>query len=123
MPEPKIYTVDDANALLPHVAPALVELREKYEEAVKIRARVAQLASVNGHSLERDDWNRTLALVAALFERIEEWQIELRDISTGLIDFPTVIEGEEAFLCWRLGEPQVAYWHPPDTGLAGRQPL
>ena len=58
-----------------------------------------------------------------LIERLQEWNIELRDFNTGLVDFPTVIEGEEAYLCWRLGEPEVGHWHRPDEGFPGRRPL
>lgn len=119
----KEYTVSEANALLPYLAPALVELREKFEEASAIRAAVARAAAMNGGSIEREDWTNTLGRVAELFQRLQEWEIELRDVSTGLVDFPAVVEGEEAFLCWRLGEPEVAYWHNQEDGFAGRRPL
>ncbi len=119
----KIYSVQEANDLLPHVAPALVELRDKFEEATKIRVAVARAASTNGGSPEREQWSQTLARVTELLERLQGWQIELRDISSGLVDFPAVIEGQPAWLCWRLGELEVAHWHPKDEGLAGRRPL
>ncbi len=64
-----------------------------------------------------------MARVQELVERIQQWHIELRDIDTGLVDFPTVIQGEEAYLCWRLGEPEVAYWHRRDEGFINRRPL
>lgn len=119
----KTYTVEEANALLPYLAPTLVELREKFEDAAKIREIVARVATTNGGSLTREDWSRTLARVAELMERLQEWELELRDVSTGLIDFPALVAGERAYLCWRLGEPEVGYWHPLDTGFSGRQPL
>jgi hypothetical protein len=49
--------------------------------------------------------------------------IQVRDPQTGLIDFLSERDGEEIFLCWRLGEDAVAWWHPIDSGFAGRQPL
>ena len=49
--------------------------------------------------------------------------IVLRDPETGLIDFPGRVEGQEAFLCWRLGEDRVEWWHRPDSGFSGRRPL
>ena len=119
----KTYTPLEANALLPYLAPTLVELREKYEAASSIRAEIAAVARRNGGSPEREDWNRLLGRVAELMDRLREWELELRDISTGLIDFPAVIDGEEALLCWRLGEPEVAFWHRRDDGFAGRRPL
>ncbi|MDQ3963398.1 MAG: DUF2203 domain-containing protein [Actinomycetota bacterium] len=119
----KLYSVADANALLPHLAPTLVELREKFEEAVQIREKVAGIATTNGWSPTREDWSKTLARVAELMERIQEWEIQLRDVSTGLVDFPTVIGGDPAWLCWRLGEEEVAYWHPTNEGFDSRRPL
>lgn len=119
----KIYSVAEANALLPYVAPALVELREKFEEAMKIRGKIAQLAQGNGRSHGRDDWTLTLARVAELLDKFKEWEIQIKDVATGLVDFPTMMQGEEALLCWRLGEPEVAYWHTLEGGFAGRRPL
>lgn len=121
--EPRLYTIAEANELLPYLAPTLVELREKSEEAVRIREAVEVAAATNGGSSKREKWSQLLARVGELIDRLEEWQVELRDLTQGLIDFPAVIDGTEAFLCWRLGEPEVAYWHPRDTGFAGRRPL
>jgi hypothetical protein len=119
----KIYSVDEANALLPYLAPTLVELREKFEEATVIRRRVARASTTNGGSLDREDWSKTLARVAELVERIGDWELELRDVTTGLVDFPGFVEGEEAWLCWRLGEAEVEHYHPKDTGFSGRRRL
>ncbi len=117
------YTVEEANALLPYLAPTLVELREKSEDAVKIREMVMHAAATNGGSAKRGEWSRTLARVGELVDRLQEWGLELRDVATGLVDFPAMIAGEQAWLCWRLGEPEVAYWHPRDSGFADRRPL
>ncbi len=123
MSDSKLYSVDEANALLPYLAPTLVELREKFEEAVEIRAKVAGIASSNGWSPSREDWSRTLARVGELIDRINEWELQLRDVNTGLVDFPSMLGGEEVWLCWRLGEPEVGYWHPIDEGFGSRRPL
>jgi hypothetical protein len=118
-----LYTVAEANALLPYLAPTLVELREKYELAEAARENVARAAFGNGWSEKRERWSATMARVAELMERLEEWGIQLRDLSTGLVDFPALRLDEEVFLCWRLGEPEVAYYHPRDEGFGGRRPL
>ncbi len=117
------YTVVEANALLPYLAPTLVELREKSEKAVRIRQTVASAAASNGGSAERERWSRTLARVAELVDRLQGWGLELRDVATGLVDFPAVIEGEEVYLCWLLDEPSVGHWHAVESGFAGRRPL
>jgi hypothetical protein len=117
------YTVESANALLPQLAPALVELREKFEEAEKIREAYSQIAAGNGRSQRQGEEQRKMARVAELLGRLEEWGIQLRDITTGLVDFPAEMSGERVFLCWRLGEEEVAFYHAPEDGFRGRRPL
>jgi hypothetical protein len=117
------YTVESANALLPQLAPALVELREKFEEAEKIRQAYSQIAAGNGRSQRQGEEQRKMARVAELLGRLEEWGIQLRDITTGLVDFPAEMSGERVFLCWRLGEEEVAFYHSPEDGFRGRRPL
>jgi hypothetical protein len=123
MTDGKLYSVAEANELLPYVAPTLVELREKFEAATEIRVAIARAAVTNGGSGEREEWSVLLARVSELLERLEDWEIQLRDVGTGLVDFPTVIEGEPAWLCWRLGEEAVRFWHPDGEGFSGRRPL
>jgi hypothetical protein len=117
------YTVESANALLSQLAPALVELREKFEEAEKIREAYSQIAAGNGRSQRQGEEQRKMARVAELLGRLEEWGIQLRDITTGLVDFPAEMSGERVFLCWRLGEEEVAFYHSPEDGFRGRRPL
>jgi hypothetical protein len=117
------YTVESANALLPQLAPALVELREKFEEAEKIREAYSQIAAGNGRSQRQGEEQRKMARVAELLGRLEEWGIQLRDITTGLVDFPAEMSGERVFLSWRLGEEEVAFYHSPEDGFRGRRPL
>ena len=59
----------------------------------------------------------------AAVARIDGWGITLRDIDTGLIDFPALVSGRQVWLCWRLGEGPVEWWHELDDGFAGRRPL
>ncbi|MDQ4025810.1 MAG: DUF2203 domain-containing protein [Actinomycetota bacterium] len=119
----KLYTVAEANELLPYLAPTLVELREKYELAEQARATVARAAAGNGWSEKREQWSVTMARVAELLERLEEWGVELRDLSTGLVDFPATMLDDEIYLCWRLGEPEVAWYHSRTEGFGGRKRL
>lgn len=123
MSEDKVYTVEEANDLLPYLAPTLVELREKFELAENARESVAQAAAGNGWSHKREQWSVTMARVAELMERMSDWGLELRDVATGLVDFPAIVDGQEAYLCWRLGEPEVAYWHSRTEGFGGRRRL
>lgn len=117
------YTPESANALLPELAPALVELRQRLEEAARLRGEVAQAAQSNGGGVDRGGTQEVLARIEELMGRIDAWGLILRDVGSGLVDFPAEIEGSEAFLCWRLGEAEVAFWHPTDEGFGGRRPL
>ncbi len=123
MSDDKLYSVEEANALLPYLSPTLVELRERWEEAAEAREAISTSATGNGWSTKREKWASTLARVGELIDRLNDWAIQVRDINTGLIDFPAERDGEPIWLCWRLGEPDVAYWHSRDEGFAGRQPL
>ena len=70
----------------------------------------------------RDVAGAVLSLFSAA-EQLEAMDIVLRDADRGLVDFPSIRDGEEIYLCWQAGEPRVAGWHEPDAGFAGRQPL
>ena len=61
--------------------------------------------------------------VALGFGQLEELDVVVRDLERGLIDFPSMINGEEVYLCWLLDEPEVVYWHAPQSGFGGRRPL
>ena len=57
------------------------------------------------------------------FDQLEELDVVVRDLERGLIDFPSLLGGEEIYLCWLLDEPAVGHWHAPESGFGGRQPL
>lgn len=122
-PGERRYTVAEATALLPYLAPTLVELREKFETAARIREQTGRSAVGNGWSAQKEQEAATLARVEELVTRLNEWSVELRDVSTGLVDFPAERSGEEVLLCWRLGEPEIAWWHTRADGFAGRRPI
>jgi len=61
--------------------------------------------------------------MGASVTRIDEWGITLRDIQTGLIDFPALVNGRQVWLCWQLGEGDIAWWHELDAGFSARQRL
>lgn len=119
----KKYSVEEANALLPYLAPTLVELRDVYEEAARIRSAMARSAAGDGWSEKREKWSRKLARVAELVGRLQEWEVILRDVDAGLVDFISEREGRTILLCWKLGEEEVLHWHSPEDGFGGRRPL
>ncbi|MGI8773426.1 MAG: DUF2203 domain-containing protein [Actinomycetota bacterium] len=117
------YTVAEANELLPYLAPVLVELREKYELAMQIQERLEGAAVTNGGSKHRERWQKTLTRVQELMDRMNDWNIEVRDLGSGLVDFPSRRGDSDVWLCWRMGEPEVAYWHGRDEGFSSRRAL
>jgi hypothetical protein len=121
----KLYTVAEANALLPQLQPLLERVRETQKKLAedKTVALVRQKAAQNGGGMP----GRHLAELTRTLEQdlrqLQEWSIVLRDPNIGLIDFMHQREGKVVFLCWKLGEGKIEWWHPIETGIAGRQRL
>lgn len=129
---PKYYTLQEANMMLPQLTQLLQQIQGLARQKGMVDGRVAQVKQAvlgNGYHNPIEDpmvVQATSVLNDALrdaFARLDDWDIELKDISTGLIDFRAMREGREIYLCWRLGEPEVEYWHELTTGFDGRQPL
>jgi hypothetical protein len=119
------YTVEQANAALPWVSERLVRIRDALGELLSPESTEAlELIDVDqgGGYPGRAVAGATLALLSAASE-LQALDVVLRDPESGLIDFPSIRDGEEVYLCWRPGEDRVAWWHDPDSGFAGRQPL
>jgi hypothetical protein len=127
---PRLFTVEEANGLLPELVPILEELRAKkaaLDEARMALARLTPTMRSNGHGaevvlLERRLRDLTAALAAGV-RRIVGQGVEVKDLDHGLIDFPSPRDGRVVYLCWRLGEGAIAAWHEVDGGFAGRRPL
>jgi len=119
------YSVDEANALIPKLKPVLERVRKTQEELAKDKtvAAVREKAAQNGGGLPGRQLSTLTKTLDADLRQLEEWGIVLRDPTIGLIDFLHQREGETVFLCWKLGEPRVEWWHPLETGIAGRQRL
>ena len=117
------FTVDEANALLPMVRESLERIRVARQVVLHGGERVRQNAPTNGGGREGKEYWEALATLRRGVEALNGEGIILRDPESGLIDFPSRRDGREVFLCWRLGEPDVAYWHGPEGGFAGRQPI
>src|SRR5438132_10107830 len=120
----RLFTEDTANALLPQLTGLLSELRDAH-------AKVIAAAAAAGHGSGSSNGSAAAATAVSDAERdyvsaaaaVEALGVIVRDASTGLIDFAAVRGDEAVYLCWRLGEARVAFWHPRDSGFMGRQPL
>jgi hypothetical protein len=122
----RLFTVDEANALLPRLREILDEvalhrdaLREKAPHMEPIlRAAIGNGGGRTGSEYGLEAYNLYLAI-----ERVRELGVVLKDLDMGLLDFPHEREGRIVFLCWHPPEESVAFWHDLDAGYAGRQPL
>ncbi len=132
----KCFTVEEANQRLPLVKSIVRDIVQLYRDVHERRERLNRIrhwhrsdvdATPRVYSEELEQVERELECdIQRLNEYVHELRelgVELKDPVLGLVDFPTVIDGRRAYLCWKLGEPEVAYWHELDAGYAGRQSL
>ena len=129
----RMFTIDQANAMLPLVRAITTDLASLAKDVVERRHRLALLTS--GRDLKPGDpYSDELAQMEADLERdatrLQGYVDELRELGVepkgaveGLVDFPCKMDGRLVLLCWRLGESEVLYWHDLESGFGGRQPL
>jgi len=132
----KFFTVEEANQMLPLVRAIVGDIVKLYRDVHERRQRLVRIRQLPGAALRDDEsvYSEELRQIEDELDkdvcRLEEFVTELRDLGVelkdplaGLIDFPAVIDGREVYLCWRLGEGEIGYWHDFDAGFSGRQSL
>jgi hypothetical protein len=119
------YTREEANAMLPRIEPLLLKLRSSRDELTDEQAHEAlsDAAPSNGGGDPGTQVGEAFLEVRRLIAALSEAAIVVRDVDRGLIDFPSIIDDREVYLCWQLGEESVDFWHDLDSGYGGRQPL
>lgn len=122
------YDITAANDRLAELRAVLTALRDDRDRVARSQLRLAQLRDTAGDqhaALEREQEHVVAAVqrMEAAVRQIDAWGITLRDIGSGLVDFPALANGRPIWLCWKLGEGEIAWWHDHETGLAGRKPL
>jgi hypothetical protein len=133
-PQPRVFTLEEANELLPRLRSLLQDLRSARERLLDAQSKLADRihggARTNGHVTpggEVDQLNATSREAQADLGRavaeIASLGCELKDPEQGMVDFRTMREGRIVYLCWLIHEPEVLYWHEIDGGYRGRQPL
>jgi len=116
------YDIDAANARLPEVGDLLTLLRDQRAELIRLRDEAA------AEDIDETELRRLRLRMQGIIDqmqaavgRIDSLSISLRDIETGLIDFPALVNGRQVCLCWRLGEDAIGWWHELSAGIAGRR--
>jgi hypothetical protein len=131
---PRFFTLQAAEKILPHVASAIrdaISLKADSEQMDQEWQRFsARLAVLGGVRVDRaavlEQKNRRAHTAAALeraVEKVHEFGCLVKDLDIGLIDFPTLLEGQEVYLCWKLGEAGIQFWHGVQEGFRGRKPI
>lgn len=130
---PRYFTLDEANAAVEELRPVverMVEHRRRFLAAQHQRSNLTEQAGSNGGDLTPTDFaevEEELELQASALARcIEQLQaagVLVKDLDRGLLDFPSIRDGEEILLCWHLGEDEIEFFHGPEDGFAGRKPL
>jgi hypothetical protein len=126
------FTREEAEALLPQISVVLrniQESRRKMQQSEEELGTLRLQAMENGHHLHermmdlQKELARHIQTLQLLDNELREFGCELKDADSGLIDFLSLRNGREIYLCWRLGEERINFWHYLDAGFAGRQPL
>ncbi len=130
----KRFTKWEAERLLPQVRDWMreaVAMKTEYDEAEQaLQAMAQRITLMGGVSIDRDVAANNKARrevsaqrLRALLENFEESGVLVKDLDSGLVDFPALFRGEEVYLCWKLDEPSIAFWHTTHEGFAGRKPI
>lgn len=131
----KIFSLQEANALIPFLESALDRLANLGQEATVLRREIELLSAIASAGASEANPDVVALREAERCQKIllDQFRSELRavtrhgcivrDLEAGLVDFYTVARNQVICLCWRRGEPRVEHWHPTDEGFAGRRPL
>lgn len=130
----KVFTLSEAQTLLPVVEALLRRTQASGARAVELEQEMQELSqrifmlggmhvNVAAAARRRAERERTLQEVRDTLAEMEEIGVQVKDLEKGLLDFPSLMEGREVLLCWKLGEKKIGYWHTPEEGFAGRKPL
>lgn len=126
----RFYDIDAANARVEELRPVLERLRADRDAVAAANVELRRLGETNGSSKHADElkareegMREIVRRMQAAVAQIEAWSVTLREIETGLVDFPALVSGRPVWLCWRLGEGPIEWWHEHDRGFSDRKPL
>ena len=114
--------------------PWLEEARDEKQKIEAFKNEMAQVASrimvLGGYSpplgdllRKKSEHDEAAEHLVEIVNRIQETGVLVKDLDIGLVDFPSLVDGEEIYLCWKLGEDHITFWHGIDEGFAGRKPI
>ena len=132
--EPKLFSLSEAEQARRQVEPLLIEAMERRRQAAEFDDKLTAIANrilmMGGITIDyeaaarmRFECNRLVTQVKDALDQIHATGCVVKDLDSGLVDFPAVLKNEEVYLCWRLGEDRIRFYHRQDEGFSGRKPI
>jgi hypothetical protein len=121
---PRYFTLQEAQRTLEYIRPMMEEVVEICRGIIADQPEVwpaIERAAGNGGNAALSRLTRDFDQLDDLLHRVQATGVLIKDIETGLLDFPALKDGREVYLCWKHGEDTIQYWHETDAGFAGRQ--
>lgn len=134
----RCFTLEEANQRLPLVRSIVRDIVELYRDVHNRRWRLVKLRQRKQPTPNRDekpdlyreevqqmehDLDRDINRLDAFVKELTDLEVNLKDPVAGHVDFRSVVNGEDGYLCWKLGEEEIGYWHAADAGIEGRQSI
>jgi len=130
----RFFSYEEAEEMLPRIEQMLRAIQDSRQAAMdaeefigQARAKVMMSggmipdhAALARHKSEKD---KSLEALEAGLQKVQESGVLIKDLETGLVDFPCLVEDQEVYLCWKIGEPRIGFWHNVEEGFAGRKPV
>jgi len=127
---PRLFTVNEANELLPTLRPLVEQILENIRRLKSTSETVIRKGQVDPETPDLMEKLREDSGIAKLIGQVKGWVDEInaygcvcKGVEQGLVDFPCMFGAEVVYLCWQIGEPNVGFWHRIEDGFAGRRPL
>jgi hypothetical protein len=130
----KVFTLGEAQTLLPVVEALLLRAQAAAARAEELENEMQQLSQriflsggmhvdVSAAARRRVEHDKAVQETKDTLAEIDSIGVQVKDLEKGLLDFPSTMDGKTVLLCWKLGEPAIAHWHTEEEGFAGRKPL
>ncbi|QPJ63138.1 MAG: DUF2203 domain-containing protein [Candidatus Nitronauta litoralis] len=126
MNEKKYYTLEEANQFVPkllEILPCMQRLHAAMSQDYPDVRNAWRQSKFNGGSMQGADYLEHVLRYQRLKKELDEMGADLKGVEQGLVDFLSIREGKEVYLCWKYPETKIEYWHDLDTGFSGRQPV
>jgi hypothetical protein len=117
------FTLAEANRSLPLVKRVVADIVRSHENAVALQAKLEDGVTGKERTKTQEELETLMDRLQGFVDELAEIGVELKDYSMGLVDFIGRHQARDVYLCWKLGEEQIAYWHELHTGFAGRKPV